>query len=218
MNKDFSFKNGQKYWLQLRQGTVTDNSVTSATEVSTGPRGTQVIGGHVISTPGAIQSEVITTVKVWVTADDGSEEQFDLSEAPVPLRTGHRLGTVYGAKEGEKMGSLVASYNYNTKQIMFDPNYSHIRINEWRAGKPPKFGRKFLAKTVAGCAVAGALAGGTGGALLAGFAGIFIGVGGLWVHATVKEKEWIQELKQRDENAHQMLLDASRTPSAPLAA
>ena len=223
MTDKFVFPNGQKYWLSLRQGVVAENSVSSDTVVSSGPRNSQVIGGQIIYSPGAIRSDVVTTVKVWVKGDDGSEEQLDLSSAPVPVRNGHRLIAVHGAKEGKEAGPLVAAYNVTTDQMEFDPECTLKYMAEWGAGRPAKFGRKFLGKSVAACALIAALIWGVPGAFLGAFAGIFIGLIGVFTYTVVNEKHWVKEFKQKDENAKKIILEAAREyaalkDTAPLAA
>ena len=219
----FIFPNGQKYWLSLRQGVVAENSVSSDTVVSSGPRNSQVIGGQLIYSPGAIRSKVVTTVKVWVKGDDGLEEQLDLSTAPVPVRNGHRLIAVHGAKEGTEAGPLVAAYNVTTDQMGFDPECTLRYMAEWGAGRPAFFGRKFLAKSVAACMLIGALFGGSLGAFFGIIAGVFVGLIGVFTYTVVNEKHWAKEFKQKDENARKMMLEAARAHAAlkdlaPLAA
>lgn len=106
--------NGDAVWMNSFTGTVVASNETSNTVVHQNEY-LQNVGGSWIRTPGAVQSTVVTTHKIWLKASEGSERDFDLSSVPLALREGHDVSVVWIGKEGLTSSVIVAAINHTTK-------------------------------------------------------------------------------------------------------
>lgn len=107
--------NGDVLWAQTFRGVVVASSETSETVVRQDER-LQKVGGSLVWTPGAIQSDVVRTHKIWLQGSDGRERDIDLSAVPLALREGHDITIMWIGKQGVEAGLLAAAINHTTKK------------------------------------------------------------------------------------------------------
>ena len=106
--------NGDTVWMDSFTGTVVVSSETSNTVVHQNEY-LQNVGGSWVRTPGAVQSNVVTTHKIWLKASDGSERDFDFSSVPLALREGHNVSVIWMGKEDLPSSVTVAAINHSAK-------------------------------------------------------------------------------------------------------
>lgn len=140
-NFEYLLSNGYKLYLLRTTGSVLNHSESTSSNTYSGRPKMTVIGSNVITTQGDIQTELITTSKIWFVNEDGREEQIDISDFGLPVRAGHKLTFVQEVKNGVAQRYLGMSNDAIGKaSVTLGTTMEDMRA--FGAGRPKKLGRK----------------------------------------------------------------------------
>jgi hypothetical protein len=67
--------------------------------------------------PVTISSSTTTHDQFFLRGDDGREQAFELANAGLALRKGHRMSVLWGTIKGNSSGTYLAVYNHTTSQL-----------------------------------------------------------------------------------------------------
>ena len=208
---EYVLSNGHKVAFEVVKATVIDPSEATHSVVSSGRRHVQSVDGRLISTPGAVQTELVTTSKVWVVMDDGAEDQVDISDFPVPLRPGHEIALAREVRNG-KAGEYMGIYNKATQKYRSALDYTLEGQRRYGGGRPRGTGWKIVLGTPFACSLlAYLIASGTdrtGFAVIWFFLGIILGMVAFVACQFVMGTKWAKVMDEIHEKASEVMLAA----------